>query len=313
MSGDGISNCGSGAEHCASSVVFPTGTFAFGSGTQLQASVATAFLDRYEVTVGRFRAFVGAWTGGWRPAAGAGKHGHLANGQGLAGVGGGFESGWQSAWNDYVGAAGVFAETPAAPGPATLASWTSALTCDNGGFSPAVNPWTSVAGANELLPQNCLSWYDLHAFCIWDGGFLPSVAEWEYASAGGAQERRYPWGESAPAIDRASYGCLFGGGAGGPNCVGLASLATSGTLPLGRARWGHMELAGNVTEWTYDGYANRPATCSNCAELTTAGGRILRGGAYGSGAGSLEAVGADTRVLPAYRGPDTGGRCARTP
>ena len=314
MSGDGISNCGAGSDHCAASFAVSAGTFAFGSGTQTQAAVASVRVDRFEVTVGRFRAFVGAWLGGWRPSVGDGRHGHLANGQGLAGVGGGFESGWQAAWNDYVGAPGVYAETPAAPGTATLGSWTSALTCDSGSFSPAVNAWSSTAAGNERLPQNCLSWYDLHAFCIWDGGFLPSVAEWEYAAAGGAQERRYPWGDSAPATDRASYGCLFGGGTGGgTGCVGLASLATSGSLPLGRGRWGHMELAGNEAEWTFDGYDARPATCANCAELTTGSGRILRGGAYASGVGGLEAVGVDNRLLPAYRGPDTGGRCARTP
>ena len=49
-----------------------------------------------------------------------------------------------------------------------------------------VYTWTSAAGANEKRPQNCLSFYDLHAFCIWDGGFLPSEAEWEYAAAGGS-------------------------------------------------------------------------------------------------------------------------------
>jgi formylglycine-generating enzyme required for sulfatase activity len=313
MSGDGISNCGAGSDHCASSTVVPAGAFGFGSGTQTQASVASVLVDRHEVTVGRFRAFVAAWLNGWRPAAGAGKHAHLASGQGLAGIGGGFEVGWQSAWNDYVGAPSVFAEAPSAPGAVTAPAWDAALTCDSGGFTPAVNTWTSTAGANERLPQNCLSWYDAYAFCVWDGGFLPSVAEWEFVAAGGAQERRYPWGEPAPAVDRASYGCLFGGGTGAANCVGLASLATAGSLPLGRGRWGHMELAGNVAEWTFDGYASRPASCSNCAELTTAGGRIVRGGAYGSGPPSLEAVGADSRILPAFRGPDTGTRCARTP
>jgi formylglycine-generating enzyme required for sulfatase activity len=74
-----------------------------------------------------------------------------------------------------------------------------------------------------------------------------------------------------------------------------------------------MELAGNVSEWTFDGYATRPPTCANCAELATGSGRIVRGGAYASGAGGLVAIGADNRILPAYRGPDTGGRCARNP
>jgi sulfatase modifying factor 1 len=43
----------------------------------LPAKVSTLRLDKYEVTVGRFRKFVDAWVGGWRPMAGEGKHAHL--------------------------------------------------------------------------------------------------------------------------------------------------------------------------------------------------------------------------------------------
>ena len=53
------------------------------------ATVSDFWLDRYEVTVGRFRKFVQAWDGGWRPQRGAGKHLHLSNGDGVAG-----ETGW---------------------------------------------------------------------------------------------------------------------------------------------------------------------------------------------------------------------------
>jgi len=42
-------------------------------------------LDKYEVTVGRFRQFVAAWNGGagYTPPAGSGKHTHLNGGNGL--------------------------------------------------------------------------------------------------------------------------------------------------------------------------------------------------------------------------------------
>ena len=48
-------------------------------------------------------------------------------------------------------------------------------------------------GANESLPINCITWYEAFAFCAWDGGFLPTEAEWNYAAAGGSEQRAYPW------------------------------------------------------------------------------------------------------------------------
>jgi formylglycine-generating enzyme len=44
--------------------------------------------------------------------------------------------------------------------------------------------WTDTVGSHENLPINCINWYEAYAFCIWDGGFLPSDAESEYAAAG---------------------------------------------------------------------------------------------------------------------------------
>jgi formylglycine-generating enzyme required for sulfatase activity len=54
------------------------------------ASVSAFRLDRYEVTVGRFRKWVDV--GSPEPAKGAGLHTHLGGGQ-LAG-----ETGWDTAW-----------------------------------------------------------------------------------------------------------------------------------------------------------------------------------------------------------------------
>ncbi len=53
------------------------------------ATVSGFRLDKYEVTVGRFRQFVKAWNGGagWTPPPGSGKHAHLNGGQGLANSG----------------------------------------------------------------------------------------------------------------------------------------------------------------------------------------------------------------------------------
>ena len=59
--------------------------------------------------------------------------------------------------------------------------------------------------------MNCINSYEAVAFCIWDGGFLPTLSEWGYAAAGGNEQREYPWGATAPgtANQYAIYNCYY--------------------------------------------------------------------------------------------------------
>src|SRR6185312_9797256 len=98
----------------------------------------------------------------------------------------------------------------------------------------------------------CITWYEAYAFCIWDGGFLPSEAEWNYAAAGGSEQRAYPW-TTTSTIDcsYANYAGADGGGqcqAGGLDDVGSQS-------PQGDGKYGQSDLAGNAWEWTLDSSA----------------------------------------------------------
>jgi formylglycine-generating enzyme len=194
--GPGMTDCGASAECCCTSLEVTGGTYDrtytnAGSGPTGEADPATVSgfrLDKYLVTVGRFRQFVAAWNGGngYFAPAGSGKHTHVNGGQGLAnsGVAGGYEQGWDATdWNN----------TP------NIDPTTEALTtaCN----SPTYGTWTSAAGTQENLPINCVNWWEAEAFCIWDGGFLPSEAELEYAAAGGSQQREYPWGSTAPGAE----------------------------------------------------------------------------------------------------------------
>jgi sulfatase modifying factor 1 len=93
-----MTNCGATSESCCTSLEVTGGTYYrtysnHGSGLSGEAdpaSVSGFRLDKYEVTVGRFRQFVDVWNGGWRPSAGSGKHTHLIGGNGLTSTGGGY-------------------------------------------------------------------------------------------------------------------------------------------------------------------------------------------------------------------------------
>jgi sulfatase modifying factor 1 len=268
VSGQGLSDCGLiGDTSCCVSPLVTGGTFARSfdgvsanyKDASYVATISSFRLDQFEVTVGRFRQFVAAWASGWRPNAGAGRHTHINSGSGLvnSGTAGGFESGWDPAWGALL--------------PSTKADWDAKLlsTCN-------ITTWTSSPGANERRPQNCVNWPAAYAFCIWDSGFLPSEAEWNYAAAGGGEQRVFPWSVPAAStsIDstRARYGI--------PS-TNATSIAEVGIHPAGKGRWGHFDLAGNVYEWNLDWFTSNYATtscidCSNTAPALTL--RSLRGG-----------------------------------
>ena len=301
----GAQSCAGGAllcngESCCTSLVVPGGTYyrtysndADGGATNLSdpATLSTFALDKYDVTVGRFRNFVAAYSGGWTPPAGAGKHVHLNGGQGLAnsGTGGGHEPGWNIGDN------------------AQVSPTNTNLACSGGTYST----WTPTAGARERWPINCVNWYEAYAFCIWDGGFLPSEAEWEYAAAGGNEQREYPWGAINPGTNNlyAIYGCYY------PTmgaCTGVGNIAPVGTVPQGTGRWGHLDLAGNAAQWNMDWYKAPYAGCTDCANTTLASFRVTRGGNFYDTAGMLHASSRSFNT-PVNRDITIGFRCARTP
>jgi formylglycine-generating enzyme required for sulfatase activity len=264
------------------------------------ANISGFRLDKYLVTVGRFRQFVTAWNGGsgYTPPAGSGKHTHLNGGKGLANSGssGSYETGWLASDDSNV-----------APTDANLTTYCSPFTT-----------WTSSAGTQENLPISCVNWFEASAFCIWDGGFLPSEAEWEYAAAGGSQQREYPWGSTAPGTacpgsgcQYAIYGCYYPNGSGScTNGSGVTNIAPVGTATLGAGLWGQLDLAGEMWEWNLDWYATY-APCTDCAYLTTASTRALRGGVYLNAAGSLLPPVRNSYGNPFNRSYGVGFRCAR--
>lgn len=300
VAGSGRTNCGSGSESCCTSLPVTGGTYNrtytnTGSGPTGEAnpaSVSNFQLDKYEVTVGRFRQFVAAWNGGtgWTPPSGSGKHAHLNGGAGLSATAGGYEGGWVTTDD------------------ASIAPTNSNLSC-----ATDYATWTACAGSNENRPINCVNWWEAYAFCIWDGGFLPSEAEWEYAAAGGSQELEYPWGATNPgtASQYAIYGCFYPSGAG--SCTqGPLNVAPVGTPTLGAGRWGQLDLAGNVFEWGLDWSSGYIGSCVDCTDLTPASNRVRRGGEFAIGTSYMMASDREDWA-PTVRHNDLGFRCARTP
>jgi formylglycine-generating enzyme required for sulfatase activity len=298
----GASHCGATAESCCSSLEVPGGTYSrtytssdAGAASETAPATVSGFrLDEFEITVGRFREFVAATAAGWAPSAGAGKHAYLNGGQGLANSGGpGYEPGWSAS------------DTPLLA--TTVAEWTADLKCE-----PSFQTWTDAPGANEALPMNCIDWYDAYAFCIWDGGFLPTEAEWEYAAAGGSEQRMYPWGSTDPGTANlyAITNCNYPLGSTG--CTGFVNIAPVGTAALGVGRWGQIDLSGNLSEWTLDWEAPYVTPCVDCVFLPNYSYRVIRGGNWSPGGSDISPWTRDGDV-PSSRNAFYGARCARPP
>ena len=311
--GAGLTNCGAGSESCCTSLEVPSGTYfrtyGFDGGTPTgeadPATVSGFRLDKYEVTVGRFRQFVSTWNGGaWTPPVGSGKHTHLNGGRGLANSAnpGTFETGWLSSDNS------------------NIAPTDGNLVCD-----PNYATWTTSAGSHENLPINCPNWYEAQAFCIWDGGFLPSEAEWVYVAAGGSDQLEYPWGSTDPGTG--NLYAIHGNGMSsvcdypdGGSCMGVVNLAPVGTATLGAGLWHQLDLAGNVNEWALDWYvASYVDPCADCAYLTAPPvsppnlNHVIHGGSFYDGLADILPTSRPVVVSPlALHDFYFGFRCART-
>ncbi|WP_437615497.1 SUMF1/EgtB/PvdO family nonheme iron enzyme [Sorangium sp. So ce834] len=263
-------------DSCCATVAVPGGMFNRDNDAAYPATVSGFFLDRFEVTVGRFRKFVEAYPGS-RPEAGAGRHPLIET------------SGWRTDWDNYM--------------PADADALKEASKC-------YLHTWTDEAGDYEHLPMNCLSWYVAFAFCAWDGGRLPTEAEWNYAAAGGSEQRPYPWSNSPTdeSVDSsyAVYDC-------GEPCM-LSDIQTVGSRsPRGDGKWGQADLAGNMVEWALDLYASYPDTCDDCANVDINQSRVIRGGhIYASASYELSSFFRDYH-RPSEGRSGNGVRCARTP
>jgi formylglycine-generating enzyme required for sulfatase activity len=275
---------------CCESIVVPGATFVMGldgpdakagpknDGQSYMATVSTYSLDRFEVTGARFRAFLKDYDA--LMASGGLPAGAGAN----AHVPGPNRTGWRTEWNARL---------------------------------PKKASDVSPCGYGDDAPATCIDWYTAFAFCAWDGGRLPTEAEWELAASNGSAENVFPWGDQDATDDLGvfqTYGCSATPPVG--QCP--QNLSPVGSKPAGANRLGHRDLIGNAAEWVMDDYVSYPygcvGSCTDYAGPGVASYRVWRGGAYLQAPDKFHAC-AEARYFAQPEVPNAlvGLRCARTP
>ena len=252
-------------------------------GQGVRRSVSPFVLERFEVTVSRFRQFVAAYDQ-LNLADGDGAHPDVPG------------SGWNESWK----------QDPVAVAPNAVSLRNYLAGCG-----------VSLDVEGETLPIRCVNWYEAFAFCVWDGGRLPTETEWAFAAMGGDEARPYPWSTSVADDSINSARAVY---TAPPEL--LTSPEPVGLRPRGAGIFGQEDLAGNVAEWVADMffYDLQNDTCASagmaaprdCIELRPSVSRVQRGGSYKNVSDDLK----NSRRLdspPRTRYSDYGFRCARDP
>lgn len=305
-----------GNTDCCESRYVPGGSYNRFNDADFPAKVSSFYLDTFLVTSGRFRAWVTATNGnlaGSAPGEGAGANPHIPG------------SGWKSEWNIFLPAS--IADVNRMLGPeydtdgflacqyGTDIDSEGALTWFDADLDQNVksrnqnNPDVLAENTQEALdrkPINCIPWYVLFAFCIWDGGRLPTDAEFQFAKIGGSEQREYAWGNipdadnqpvfatrsdlqaHAPIFDfgkkyisarlwdktlndgtntfEDNYGLTWGANVFG-DADNASHIMPVGRRPAGNGKWGQADLTGGMFEWMLDEGPIVPGQCNDCANL----------------------------------------------
>jgi formylglycine-generating enzyme len=148
----------------------------------------------------------------------------------------------------------VFTPTTA---PVDLGDWRQWWTWSPGAsWKHPQGPGSSVVG-KENHPVVQVSFADARAYASWSGKRLPNEAEWEFAARGGRPDRFvYAWGNDA----RPDGALMANTWQGRFPYLNTGANGWKGTSPVGTFPpngYGHVDMIGNVWEWTASHYSPR--------------------------------------------------------
>jgi len=146
----------------------------------------------------------------------------------------------------------------------------------------------------------CVSHNDVNVYAAWLSTQLgvtvklPTEAQWEKAACG-TDQRTYPWGNTLPNGTLANYADItFANDYPGSNQGiadltvndGYAATAPVGTYPASASPYGVLDMAGNLSEWVADWYADYTSSAkTNPIGPSSGNSKVNRGGNWVDSAG----------------------------
>jgi formylglycine-generating enzyme required for sulfatase activity len=189
---------------------------------------------------------------------------------------------------------------------------------------PTMCSWSVTPQAREAFPLSCVSWETARAFCRFEGGDLPTEAQWEYVAAveGRPYRTRFAWGgpdDVPPTCARAAWGRGERENAGqlcapegfGPLPVDARTSAEGDVTPGLHVA----TLGGSMAEWARDAFAPFTSRCWASSGVRDPGcfvegvrDHTLRGGNWRDNIASLIVAGRRSEDEPSSA---LGFRCVR--